>query len=119
MMSVPLHPCEGGCPIRIAVRGPCRSSSSPPHDTVTDDGEVVALLFPDMKYDLRQSARQSNTRHFFATPLLHRVEPRAKRPGPPRGLRCGEHENPTEQTVSFLTDVASADAAGARAHARR
>jgi len=27
---------------------------APPHDTVTDDGEVITLLVPDVKDDLRE-----------------------------------------------------------------
>jgi hypothetical protein len=67
-MSVPLHreEHEGGCPINMAVRGPCQRPSSPPHDTVTDDGEVIALVFPDVKDDLRESARQRDPGDFLA-----------------------------------------------------
>jgi hypothetical protein len=52
---IPLHPWrrEGGCPIKNAVTGPDRDSGSPPHDTVTDDGEVIALLLPDVIHDFR------------------------------------------------------------------
>src|SRR5207302_8963845 len=71
MMSVPLHRegREGGCPIKMAVRRPCQRPSSPPHDTATDDGEVIALLFPDVKDDLRESTRQRDPGHFLPAPL--------------------------------------------------
>src|SRR5437870_5204708 len=84
MMSVPLHreEHEGGCPIKMAVRGPCQRPSSPPHDTVTGDGEVIALVFPDVKDDLRESARQRDPGDFLAPPLFHRMEPGPQRAGP-------------------------------------
>ena len=79
MMSVPLHreEHEGGCPIKMAVRGPCQRPSSPPHDTVTGDGEVIALVFPDVKDDLRESARQRDPGDFLAPPLFHRMGTRS------------------------------------------
>ena len=68
MMSVPFHreARERGCPIKMAVRRPCQRPSSPPHDTVTDDGKVIALLFPDVKHDLREAARQRDPRDFLS-----------------------------------------------------
>ncbi len=70
MMSVPFHreARERGCPIKMAVRRPCQRPSSPPHDTVTDDGKVIALLFPDVKHDLREAARQRDPRDFLPPP---------------------------------------------------
>jgi len=119
MMSVPLHreEHEGGCPIKMAVRGPCQRPSSPPHDTVTDDGEVIALVFPDVKDDLRESARQRDPGDFLAPPLFHRMEPGPQRAGPTHRLRGGEDQHPAEQAIAFLTDVSRADAAGASADA--
>src|SRR6059036_1588936 len=111
MMSVPLHPAgrEGGCPIKMAVRRPCRRPSSPPHDTVTDDGEVIALLFPDVKHDLREAARQRDPRDFLPPPLLHRMEPGPQRAGSTHGLGGGEDQDPPEQAIAFLRDVAGAN----------
>ena len=118
-MSVPLHreEHEGGCPIKMAVRGPCQRPSSPPHDTVTGDGEVIALVFPDVKDDLRESARQRDPGDFLAPPLFHRMEPGPQRAGPTHRLRGGEDQHPAEQAIAFLTDVSRADAAGASADA--
>src|SRR5256712_13184699 len=107
MMSVPLpgEEQEGGCPIRMAVRGPCQRPSSPPHDTVTDDGEVIALLFPDVKHDLREAARQRDPRDFLPSPLLHRMKPGPQRAGPTDGLRRAEDQDPPEQAIAFLGDL--------------
>src|SRR5262250_956092 len=81
MMSVPLHRDgrEGGCPIKMAVRRPCQRPSSPPHDTATDDGEVIALLFPDVKDDLGEPPRQGDAGHLLAPSLFHCVKPGAER----------------------------------------
>src|SRR6266566_8663831 len=119
MMSGPLHreEHEGGCPIKMAVRGPCQRPSSPPHATVTDDGEVIALVFPDVKDDLRESARQRDPGDYLAPPLFHRMEPGPQRAGPTHRLRGGEDQHPAEQAIAFLTDVSRADAAGASADA--
>src|SRR2546425_4586078 len=120
MMSVPLHreAREGGCPIKIAVRRPCQRSSSPPHDTVTDDGEVIALLFPDVKDDLHESARQRDPRDFLSPPLLHRMKPGPQGPGPPDGLGRGEDQDPPQQPIAFLRDVAGANPPGTATDAR-
>src|SRR5712691_12108440 len=92
MMSVPLHrgAREGGCPIKMAVRRPCQRSSSPPHDTVTDDGEVIAFLLPDVEDDLGEATRQRDARHLLAPPLLHCVKPGAERAGTADRLRSEE-----------------------------
>jgi hypothetical protein len=82
---------EGGCPIKMAVRRPYRRSSSPPHDTVTDDGEVIAPLFPNVKDDLGQAPRQRDARDLFPAPLFHGMKPRAERAGPADSLRGGQH----------------------------
>src|SRR5260370_37955608 len=121
MMSVPLHRerREGGCPIKMAVRRPCQRPSSPPHDTMTDDGEVIALLFPDVKHDLRESARERDPRDFLAPPLFHRMEPGPQWARPTHRLRGGEDQHPAEQAIAFLTAVPRADAAGAGADAWR
>ena len=58
------------------------TSELTPHDTVTDDGEVIALLFPDVKDDLHESARQRDPRDFLSPPLLHRMKPGPQRTGP-------------------------------------
>src|SRR5215470_4891849 len=84
MMSVPLHR-EGGCPLKMAVRRPCQRPSSPPHDIATDDREVIALVFPDVKDDLRKPTGQRNARDFFAAPLFYRVKPGPQWPGSPNG----------------------------------
>src|SRR5260370_31218990 len=92
MMSVPLHRerREGGCPIKMAVRRPCQRPSSPPHDTMTDDGEVIALLFPDVKHDLRESARERDPRDFLAPPLSpHGTRSAAGRADAPLAWRRG------------------------------
>src|SRR6059036_3208673 len=104
MMSVPLHPAgrEGGCPIKMAVRRPCQRSSSPPHDTATDDGEVIALVFPDVEDDLREPARQGDAGDLFPAPLFHRVEPGAERAGPADRLRGGEHQDPTQEAIALF-----------------
>src|SRR5262245_43294317 len=104
---------EEGCPITTSVARPCPKPGSPPHDTMADDGEEVALLFPHVIDDLREAARQGDARHFLAPPLLHRVEPRPQGPGPARGLGGGEHQGPAQQAVAFLTDVAGANPVGA------
>src|SRR5260370_38200104 len=119
MMSVPLHRerREGGCPIKMAVRRPCQRPSSPPHDTMTDDGEVIALVFPDVKHDLREAARERDPRDFLAPPLFHRMEPGPQRAGPTHRLRGGEDQHPAGQAIAFLTDMSRADAAGAGADA--
>src|SRR2546425_13203780 len=111
MMSVPLHrePRKGGCPTKIAVRRPCQRPSSPPHDPVTDDGEVIALLFPDVKDDLHESARHRAPRDFLPPPLLHRMKPGPQGPGPPDGLGRGEDQDPPQQPIAFLRDVAGAN----------
>src|SRR6266446_3786854 len=120
MMSVPLHreAREGGCPIKIAVRRPCQRPSSPPHDTVTDDGEVIALLFPDVKDDLHESARQRDPRDFLSPPLLHRMKPGPQGPGPPDGLGRGEDQDPPQQPIAFLRDVTGANPTGTATDAR-
>src|SRR5437899_12541430 len=117
MMSVPRtrEEHEGGGPIKMAVRGPCQRPSSPPHDTVTGDGEVSALVFPEVKDDLRESARQRNPGDFLAPPLFHRMEPGPQRAGPTHRSRGGEDQHPAEQALACLTDVSRADAAGAGA----
>ena len=109
MMFIPLHRerREGGCPIKMAVRRPCQRPSSPPHDTVTDDGEVVALLFPDVKDDFCESAGQRDPRDFLASPLFHRVEPGPQGPGPTDGLRRSQDQDPAQQAIAFLSDVAA------------
>src|SRR2546425_3766360 len=120
MMSVPLHrkTCERGCTIKRAVRRPCQRPSSPPHDTVTDDGEVIALLFPDVKDDLREAARQRDPRDFLPPPLLHRMKPGPQGPGPPDGLGRGEDQDPPQQPIAFLRDVAGANPTGTATDAR-
>src|SRR5262249_21920212 len=57
--------------------------------------------------------------HFLAPPLLHRVVPRPQGPGPARGLGGGENQDPAQQAVAFLTDVAGADPVGAGSDAGR
>ena len=120
MMSVPFHreARERGCPIKMAVRRPCQRPSSPPHDTVTDDGKVIALLFPDVKHDLREAARQRDPRDFLSPPLLHRMKPGPQRTGPTDGLRRGEDQDPPEQAIAFLGDVAGANPTGSGAGRR-
>src|SRR5438128_9391126 len=119
MMSVPLHreTRERGCPIKMAVRRPCQRPSSPPHDTVTDDGEVIALLFPDVKDDLREAARQRDPRDFLPPPLLHRMKPSPQGPGPTDGRGRGEDQDPPEPAIAFLGDVAGANPTGTAADA--
>src|SRR2546425_8829287 len=120
MMSVPLHreTRERGCQIKMAVRRPCQRPSSPPHDTVTDDGEVIARLFPDVKDDLREAARQRDPRDFLPPPLLHRMKPSPQGPGPTDGRGRGEDQDPPEQAIAFLRDVAGANPTGTAADAR-
>src|SRR5262245_48988277 len=108
---------EEGCPITTSVARPCPNSGSPPHDTMTDDGEEVALLFPHVIDDLRKAPRQGDARHLLAPPLLHGIEPRPQGPGPACGLGGGEDQSPAEQAVAFLTDVTGADPLGARSDA--
>src|SRR5437867_9238604 len=117
MMSVPFHreTRERGCPIKMAVRRPCQRPGSPPHDTVTDDGEVITLLFPDVKHDLREAARQRHPGHFLPSPLLHRMKPGPQRAGPTAGLRRGEDQDPPEQSIAFLRNVAGAHPTGTAA----
>src|SRR5216683_250696 len=95
------------------------TSELTPHDTVTDDGEVIALVFPDVKDDLREAARERHPRDFLAPPLFHRMEPGPQRAGPTHRLRGGEDQHPAEQAIAFLTDMSRADAAGAGADAWR
>jgi hypothetical protein len=109
---------EEGCPITTSVARPCPNPGSPPHDTMADDGEEVALLFPYVIDDLGEAARQRHARHFLASALSHGVEPCAQRPGPTRRLGSGENEDPAEQRAAFLTDVARPDPIGARPDAR-
>src|SRR4030095_4136068 len=111
MMSLPLHRerREEGCPIKMAVRRPCQRPSSPSHDTVTDDGEVVALLFPDVKDDFCESAGPAHPRDVLAAPLFHRVEPGPQGPGPTDGRRRRQDQDPAQQAIAFLGDVAGAD----------
>src|SRR3989475_6468861 len=120
MMSVPFHreARERGCPIKMAVRRPCQRPSSPPHDTVTDDGEVIALLFPDVKDDLREAARPRDPRDFLPPPLLHRMKPGPQGPGPPDGLGRGEDQGPPEPAIACRRDVAGANPTGTAADAR-
>src|SRR5215470_4013710 len=101
----------------MAVRRPCQRPSSPPHDTATDDGEVVALMLPDVIDDLGQAARERHARDLLAAPFLDGMEPGAQGARAAGGLRRGEHEDPAEQAVAFLTDVAGPQAIGAGAHA--
>jgi hypothetical protein len=109
---------EEGCPITTSVARPCPNPGSPPHDTMADDGEEVALLFPYVIDDLGEAARQRHARHFLASALSHGVQPCAQRPGPTRRLGSGENEDPAEQRAAFLTDVARPDPIGARPDAR-
>src|SRR2546422_3421907 len=102
----------------MAVRRPCQRPSSPPHDTVTDDGEVIALLFPEVKDDLREAARQRDPRDFLPPPLLHRMKPSPQGPGPTDGRGRGEDQDPPEQAIAFLRDVAGANPTGTAADAR-
>src|SRR6266705_3285053 len=120
MMSVPFHreARERGCPIKMAVRRPCQRPSSPPHDTVTDDGKVIALLCPDVKDDLREAARQRDPRDFLPPPLLHRMKPGPQGPGPTDGLGRGEDQDPPQQPIAFLRDVAGANPTGTATDAR-
>jgi hypothetical protein len=121
MMSVPLHRAgrEGGCPIKMAVRRPCQRPSSPPDDIATDDREVIALVLPDVKDDLREAARQRHPGHFLPAPLFHRVKPRPQRAGLPHRLRRGQHQDPAQEAIAFLGDVAGAHPPGTAAHPRR
>src|SRR6266508_4326549 len=114
MMSVPLHreAREGGCPIKMAVRRPCQRPSSPPHDTVTDDGEAIALLFLDVKDDLHESARQRDPRDFLSPPLLHRMKPGPQGPALTYGLGRGQDQDTPQQPIAFLRDVAGANPTG-------
>src|SRR3989441_6287550 len=120
MMSVPLHreAREGGCPIKIAVRRPCQRPAPPPHDTVTADRKVTALLFPAVKNDPREAAPQRDPRDFLPPPLLHRMKPGPQRTGPTDGLRRGEDQDPAEQAIAFLRDVAGAHPPSTAADAR-
>src|SRR5215468_3761935 len=121
MMSVPLHRDgrEGGCPIKMAVRRPCQRPSSPPHDTATDDGEVIALLFPDVKDDLGEPPRQGDAGHLLAPSLFHCVKPGAERTRSTDRLRGRQDQDPAQQAIAFFADVAGANAPGAGSHARR
>ena len=87
MMFHPASPSgrEGGCPISKPVERPCKWSASSPHDTVTDDGEEVALLFPHVIDDFDQAARQRHAGHLLASPPLHGVNVRK---GPGRRAAC-------------------------------
>jgi len=121
MMPIPLRRriSEGGCPIKMAVRGPCPRPSSPPHGPATENGEVVAVVFPHVIHDLAQAPGQSHPGDLISLPLFHRAEPRPQRAGLARGLGRRQHEDPAHQAVAFLTDVPTAHPVGARAHARR
>src|SRR5262249_59464281 len=85
---------------------------------VTDEGEVTALLFPDVKHDPREAPRQGAPRDFLPPPLLHRMKPGPQRPGPPDGLRRGEDQDPPQQAIAFLRDVAGANPTGTATDAR-
>src|SRR4030095_1850799 len=98
MMSIPLHRerREGGCPLKMAGRRPCQRPSSPPHDTVTDDGDVVALLSPDVNDDFGESAGQRAPRPLLASPLFtawHQV-----RRGPGRRTACVAARTKTQRS---------------------
>src|SRR5215470_5464339 len=101
----------------MAVRRPCQRPSSPPHDTATDDGEVVALMLPDVIDDLGEAAREGHARDLLAAAFLDGMEPCAQGAGAADGLRRGEHQDPAQEAVAFLTDVAGPQAIGAGAHA--
>src|SRR5262245_28845854 len=103
----------------MAVRRPCQRPSSPPHDTVTDDGEVIALLSPDVKHNLREAAPQPDPRHLCPPPLFHRMKPGPQRTGPSDGLGRGEDQDPAQPAIAFLGNVPGADPTGTAAHARR
>src|SRR4029450_10991030 len=48
-------------------------------------------------------------RHFLAAPLFHRVEPGPQGPGPTDGRRRRQDQDPAQQAIAFLGDVAGAD----------
>lgn len=94
---------EGSCPIRFSVRRPCQQASSPPHDTMAGDGEVVALLRPDVIDDLREAVRQGHASDVAATALLYGMESAGGRAG---GTACvAARTSPAEQASAFLSDV--------------
>jgi hypothetical protein len=113
MMPIPLRRriSEGGCPIKIAVRRPYpRPSSHGPRRSTVSSPVVFPHVIDDLLRRARATGRSCSFRCFTA---------RNHVPGPAGAARRGQHQDPAQQVIAFLTDVPTAHPVGTRAHARR
>ena len=85
---------------------------------MTDDGEVVALFFPDVKDNLGESACERHARDLLAAALFYGVKPRPEWARTAHRLSRGQDQYPAHEPIAFFADVAGPHPAGAGAHAR-